>query len=365
MEKSSLRAVIFAGGVGTRMWPLSRKKTPKQFERIIGDLSTLQLAVGRLRPETPWENIYVSSGEAYSPLIRKQLPQLPKQNLIAEPKMRDVAPAVGYLMAILAKEDPDGPVAILWSDHLLKKVKTFKTILASGAKYVSDHKGKIVFIGQKPRFANQNLGWIKFGQKESQINGFSLKQFKAWHYRPGQDQAEKYFASRHYAWNTGYFIVNPSFVLSQYQKHLPQMYSKLVELQVSYGTPTHQKKLEKIYPAFKKISFDDAILAKLSPQKAVVLSADLGWSDIGTWEALKEALQTSPNQNLTRGRVVCFNSKNSLVYGFTDQLVTAIDVKGMVVVVTSDAVLVCPQESIPEIKKMLASFVKTKLERYT
>ena len=143
------------------------------------------------------------------------------------------------------------------------------------------------------------------------------------------------------------------------------MYSKLVELQVSYGTPTHQKKLEKIYPAFKKISFDDAILAKLSPQKAVVLSADLGWSDIGTWEALKEALQTSPNQNLTRGRVVCFNSKNSLVYGFTDQLVTAIDVKGMVVVVTSDAVLVCPQESIPEIKKMLASFVKTKLERYT
>ena len=363
-KTSTMKAVIFAGGVGTRMWPLSRKKTPKQFEKIVGNKSTLQLTVDRLRPEFDWSDIYVSTGIKYTPLIRKQLKRLPKKNLIGEPVMRDVAPAVGYLMAVLAKKNPDDPVVILWSDHLMKHVRRFKKIILKGGEYIRKNPDKFLFIGQKPRFANQNLGWIEYGKKIDKLDGLTIREFKDWHYRPDQATADKYFKGGKHAWNPGYFIVNPSNVLKKYQEYEPKMYKQLMELQNSYGTLRHKFKLQKIYPTFEKISFDDAILMKVPDKQAVVVTADLGWSDIGTWEALKEALQKKSGENLLKGKIVPFNTKNSLVYSYTDQLISTIDLQDMIVVITDDAILVCPQKSIPNIKKMLKTFDGTDLEKY-
>ena len=360
----SMKAVIFAGGVGTRMWPLSRKKTPKQFEKIINGKSTLQLSVDRLRPEFDWKDIYISTGMQYVSIIRKQLPNIPKSNIIGEPEMKDVAPAVGYLMSILAKKSPDSPVVILWSDHLMKHVDRFKKILKEGGEYVRKNPDKFLFIGQKPRFANQNLGWIEYGKEIAKLNGLNAKEFKSWHYRPDQKTADKYFKGGKHAWNPGYFVVNPVNVLEQYKKYTPEMYQKLEQLKNSYGTLSHKRKLKKIYPTFEKISFDDAILMKVPASKAVVVSADLGWSDIGTWEALKEALQKKKEDNIIKGKVVPFNTKDSVIYNYSDQLVAVIDLEDMVVVTTEDAILVCPQKSIPNIKKMLNTFDGTDLEKY-
>jgi mannose-1-phosphate guanylyltransferase len=363
-NKSNMKAVIFAGGVGTRMWPLSRKSTPKQFEKIVGEKSTLQLSIDRLRPEFDWKDIYISTGQRYTHIIKKQLPKIPKSNIIGEPEMKDVAPAVGYLMAILAKKAPNSPVIILWSDHLMKHVNRFKTIVIKGGEYIRKNTDKFLFIGQKPRFANQNLGWIEYGKKLTNLDKYQVSEFKSWHYRPDQKTADKYFKGGKHAWNPGYFIVNPKFVFEQYKKHTPKMYKKLATLQKSYGKFNHKRQLKKIYPTFEKISFDDAILMKVPSKQAVVVSADLGWSDIGTWEALKEALQKKPDDNITEGKVVAFNTKNSVIYNFSDQLVTGIDLDDMVVVTTEDAILVCPQKSIPNIKKMLNTFDGTELEKY-
>jgi len=359
-----MKAVIFAGGVGTRMWPLSRKSTPKQFEKIVGDKSTLQLQVDRLRPEFDWSDIYISTGQQYQKMIRKQLPKIPRANIIGEPEMKDVAPAVGYLMAILTKVSPNDPVVILWSDHLMQHVNRFKKIILEGGKYITNHPDKFFFIGQKPRFANQNLGWIEYGKTLSKLNGFDVKEFKDWHYRPKQNIADQYFKDGKHAWNPGYFIVNPKNVFEQYKKFVPKMYKKLLLLQNSYGRLNHRFVLKKIYPTFEKISFDDAILMKVKSSKAVVVTADLGWSDIGTWEALKEALQKKKGDNITQGKVVPFNSKDSVLYNYTDQLVAGIDLENMVVVNTKDAILVCPQKSMRQIKKMLNTFDKTELEKY-
>src|SRR6185369_7067182 len=115
-----MKVVIFAGGVGSRLWPLSRKNSPKQFERIVGDKSTLQLAVDRLQPDFPYENIYISTGVKYEEIVRPHLPQIPSSNFIFEPEMRDVGPAVGVAMGIIGKENPQDPVAIVWSDHFVK-----------------------------------------------------------------------------------------------------------------------------------------------------------------------------------------------------------------------------------------------------
>lgn len=364
-SKSNLRVVIFAGGVGTRMWPLSRKATPKQFEKIIDKKSTLQLTVDRVRPEISPKNIYISTGKQYVDIVTKQLPDIPQSNIVGEPEMRDVAPAVGYLMAILAKKDPWGPVAILWSDHLLENVTSFKNAIQAGAEYIKSNPNVFVFLGQKARFPNQNLGWIEHGKKIDSRNGFDVHEFVSWHYRPSLEKAKEYFESGRHSWNPGYFMVAPQFVLDQYQRHAPEMYQNLMKLQESYGRPNHQQLLEEIYPQFEKISFDDAVVTKTEPEKAVVLAVDLGWSDIGTWEALKEALQSSPTANLTKGDVEVHDTENSLIYNYTNQIVAAVGLKGMVVVVTPDVILVTPQAKIPEVKNMLKKFEGTDKEQYT
>src|SRR5437868_1774942 len=160
-----MKIVVFAGGVGTRLWPLSRKNTPKQFEKIVGNESMLQIAVGKLFPLFDWKDIYISTGQDYGPIVSDQLPLLPKENIIIEPQMRDVGPAVGLVTAIFAKRYPNEPFVILWgSDHLVKKEDIFRKALASAEKIIKEDPQKIVFVGQKPRFASQNLGYIEFGQ---------------------------------------------------------------------------------------------------------------------------------------------------------------------------------------------------------
>ncbi len=160
-----MKAVIFAGGVGTRLWPLSRKKSPKQFEKIIGDKSTLQLAAGRVLPDFKWEDIYVTTGKQYVAIVQQQLAKLPPKHVIGEPEMRDVGPAAGLMTAILSRVNPKEPMVILWSDHLVKKEALFRKLLAAAGKVIAKHPNKIIFVTQKPRFASQNLGWIEFGKE--------------------------------------------------------------------------------------------------------------------------------------------------------------------------------------------------------
>lgn len=364
-SKKAIKAIIFAGGIGTRMWPLSRKQSPKQFEPVINQQSTLQLTVDRLLPEFKPEDIYISTGVQYLDIIKRQLPFIPDANIIGEPEMRDVGPAVGYLMAIISQIDLDGPVVILWSDHLVENLAAFKQALLTGGQYLREHPDKFVFIGQRPRFANQNLGWIEYGQSIATLNGLDIKEFVSWHYRPDLDTAKTYFKDHRHAWNPGYFIVTPRTVLAHFKRLVPAMYRQLMKLKTSYGTPRHQQELAKIYPQFKKISFDDLIVQQVPKDNAVVVSVDLGWSDVGTWEALKEALQSHPQDNLTHGQVELLNTTNSVVYTYTPQLVAAVDVDDMVIVVTKDAILVTKQKSIPQIKTLLKRFEGTKKERYT
>ena len=153
-----MKAVIFAGGVGTRLWPLSRKKSPKQFEKIIADKSTLQLAASRLLPDFSWSDIFVATGKSYIPIVQEQLEKLPPDHVIGEPEMRDVGPAVGLMTALLLREAPDEPMVILWSDHLVKNEALFRNILRAAGEITQKHKRGIIFVAQKPRFASENLG---------------------------------------------------------------------------------------------------------------------------------------------------------------------------------------------------------------
>lgn len=357
-----MKVVIFAGGVGTRLWPLSRKSTPKQFGKLIGDKSTLQQAVDRLQPEFSPEDIYIATGKRYKEIVQEQLPKIPRDNFIFEPEMRDVGPAIGLVSAILNEKNPNEPMAIIWSDHMVRDVKTFQKALRLAEKSITQKKSDFVFIGQKPRFANQNVGWIQKGEVIGKAEGLELFQFKKLKYRPKLSQAEDFFGDEHYVWNLGYFVTTPAYLLEKFEKYVPDMYKNLIKITTSEN---YDKSLEELYPKFEKISFDDAILEKFSGTGISVISVDIGWSDIGAWEALKEALSDNEDENVTKGDVMIEDSRDTLVFNYTKQLLVGIDLSEMLVIGTEDVILVCPKTSVPKIKKLVESLAGTPREHLT
>jgi len=360
-----MKVIIFAGGVGTRLWPLSRKNTPKQFEKIIGDKSTLQLAVDRLQPDFKPEDIYICTGKKYEEIVRPHLPQIPAENFIFEPEMRDVGPAVGVAMGIIGKTHPEEPVAIIWSDHFVKKERRFREVLHFAEELVERNTSSIVFIGQRARFANQNLGWIEFGDEVEDVRGTKIFKFKRLIYRPSLEDAEKFLESQTHAWNPGYFVTTPKYILSQYEKLTPQIWQGIMKIQTAFGDSNYEQVLQQVYPKFEKISFDNAILEKIDKTNVFVIAADLGWSDVGAWEALKEALQTSKDENVTRGKVLIEESVDNLIFNYGDQLVVGIDLEKLIVINTDDVLLVCTKNSVPKIKKLVESLSGTEHEKLT
>lgn len=360
-----MKAVIFAGGVGTRLWPLSRKNTPKQFGKIVGDKSTLQLAVERVLPIISLKDIFISSGQRYGEVLRGQLDTLPVENFILEPEMRDVGAAVGLVAAILEKISPDEPFIILWSDHLMKNEQMFRNILLAAEKILEKEKDKIVFIGQKSRLATQNLGWIEFGEKLQDVDGLSVYEFESLHYRPTLQKAEEFHVSEKHAWNPGYFGTTPRFLMSLYRKHAPEMAGKLTKIQEAWGTDSYSAVLAEVFPTLEKISFDNLILEKMGEGDGYVIGADFGWSDVGAWEQLKEALSNSTDENVTKGKVMLTDSRDSLVFNYTDQMVVGIDMSEFLIINTEDVTLVCPKNSVPKIKKLVESLSGTEHEHLT
>lgn len=360
-----MNAVIFAGGVGTRLWPLSRKKSPKQFEKIIGNKSTLQLAAERLQPDFSWENVYVSTGRAYVPIVQEQLPRLPATHVIGEPEVRDVGPAVGLMTAILAKIAPNEPMVILWSDHLVGKEALFRKVLRVAGDYIQSDPEKIIFVAQKPRFASENLGWISYAKEVHRVEDIAFHAFVDFQYRPDKATAEQYLASGHHAWNLGYFVTTPRFLLSQYKRFVPNVSAGLSRIADAWQTAPYDEVLNAVYPTLEKISFDNAILEKLDASQAFVVSENIEWSDIGAWEALKEALSEAEEKNVTQGKVMLNDTQDSLVYNYTDQLVVTIDVDDMLVVNTNDVVLVCKKGSVPKIKKLVERMAGTENDHLT
>ncbi|MFA6005683.1 MAG: sugar phosphate nucleotidyltransferase [Patescibacteria group bacterium] len=361
-----MKAIIFAGGAGTRLWPLSRKKSPKQFEKIIGDKSTLQLAVERLYPDFKPEDIFLSTNAVYKDIIVEQLPEVPKENFIFEPEKKDVGPAVALAMGMLLKKGINEPVVILWSDHIVKKDKRFKQIIAAASEYTTEHPNKIVFIGHTPRFASQNLGWIHYGNVVEHKGNVSLHSFEGFKYRPDPTMAEEYFHSGRHAWNLGYFVTTPKFIYDAFKRFAPSIHESVERILAALGTDKFEAVYKKEYSKIESISFDNAILEQLDKKEALVSVDDIGWSDVGAWEALKEALENFPGENITKGKVYLTDSKDTLVYNYDEKkLIVGIDLDELLVVDTKDVLLVAKKTSVPKIKKVVESFAGTENEILT
>ena len=378
-----MKIAIFSGGAGTRFWPLSRVNSPKQFDRVFSGKSTFRLALERALACAKKEDIFVSTNIRYKKLISEQARELPRRNFFWEPERRDVGPAVGLVTAILEKLDPREPMAIIWSDHLVKDKKGFAAMLKTAEKYILENPEKIVFLGVPARFPEVNLGWIKTGKFKNQKSPpkadpplaekikiilvkdrFEFHGFEGWHYRPSLELAKEYLESGKWFWNTGYFVTTPAFLMDKFRLFQPEMAVKLERIADAYGTKRFEKTLKKIYPTLDPIHFDNAVVEKIDKDEAVVLTGEFGWSDVGTLYALKEALVGSNRENLIKGQVFDLGSSDSLLYNTDGELLVTIGLKGFIVVRTPDATLVCPKDEVPTLKKVLKEMGKTNLRKY-
>lgn len=352
---STLGALLLAGGTGQRLWPLSRKNSPKQFAPLIGSKSSFQLAVERLATRVAPTRTYVGTNRAYEPILRAQAPELPASNFLLEPCRRDVAAAVALAFFSLEKDGVTGPFLFQWADNYVKNTAALERAIDCGHALVRENPQRMVFLGEKPRYPSENLGWIELGKRQGELEGMPYYGFESWQYRPPKARCEDMLASGNFVWNSGYFVTTVEFMTAAFRRHAPELAACIEEIVAYRGTPQERSKLEELYPKAPSLHFDVAILEQLPREQAVLLQVDLGWSDPGNLYSLKEALEDSPGATVTRGSVVALRNKDSFIYNLTgERPVAAMGLDGVIVVDTPDVLLVVHKDSVRNLGDLLS-----------
>lgn len=249
---------------------------------------------------------------------------------------------------------------------MVRQEDLFKQALLAAESVLEKEPNKIVFIGQKPRFASDNLGWIHFGGAVAAVKGVALYAFEGFQYRPKKEVAQQFFEDGKHCWNLGYFVIRPSYLASLFEEHVPEIHEHTSAICRAIGTDSYEQVLEHHYGQMPSINFDNAVLEKLDHDNAYVIVEDIGWSDVGAWEALKEALEKSHDDNVTNGHVLLRDTKDSLLYNYSpSQLIVGIDLDDLLVVNTSDVLLITQKKSVGKIKTLVESFQNTEFEHLT
>lgn len=364
-KQSEFKIALFCGGTGTRMWPASRKNKPKQFQPLVGKKSMFQQALDRIKKGFPIKDVFVITGRQYVGLVVEQEPLLPLENIIIEPEMRDTLAAVGYAAAVLDRKFKNPIVASLWAaDHLVKNDKEFIKALKAAFAYSYD-TGKIVSIDVNPTYPNTHVGYIQIGNMIKKLDGLAVFEYVKQVEKPDLAQAKKFLQSWAYLWHAGYKVWPAQKMLNLYQKHAPETFFGLDKIQKAWDSDKQDETVKKIYPSFEKISVDFALFEKIDPKEIVVLSADLGWSDIGAWNILKDELSQNSKDNVVQGDVFDIDSRDCLIYANDDDKVVAtIGLEGLIIVDTPDALLISQKDRISEVKKIIDRLKEAKKDKY-
>lgn len=355
-------ALILAGGGGTRLWPMSRKDTPKQMLPLVTDASLFQTSVERLDPLFPPENIYIVTGHKHVEGLCESTPQIPRQNFIVEPYGRDNAAATALGLATIEKHDPEAVVAILTADHHIGKEDVFRDVLA--AAYTIAGHGQIVTLGISPSFPSTGFGYIQQGRRQGTTNGFVYHEATRFTEKPDVVRATQFIASKRYSWNSGMFIWQVKKAFAEFERQQPDMYACMRRIQQAIGTAEYAKELAETWEIMPKKSIDYAIME--GARNMTVIPVDIGWSDVGSWESLFDVLPQDGFGNCGKGKNVenrvILDTHNTLVV--SDRMTVAIGVDNLVVVETEDVLLICHKERTQDIKKIVDYLRKEGYDAY-
>lgn len=359
-QKKSLKIVVFCGGAGSRIWPVSRKSRPKQFQPLVGKSSMFRQTTERLLKGFEPEDLFVITGEVYVPLVAKEAPEIPTKNLIVEPEMRDTLAAVGLATIVILNRFPGAVVATLWgADHVVKNNEVFIKALNAAYK-IAKKKKKIVNIDVRPTYPDVNLGYIEIGKAVDRVDGFEVFEVVRQIEKPSLKIAQKFLKSFKFLWHGGYAVWQGELMLSLYKRYQPKTYRALCSIKNALETSLEQEILKKEYKKIPKTSVDYGIFEKLEPGEQLDIPADLGWSDVGAWNILKDALAEKKLDNVVKGENFDIDSTDCLVYSLVPRkIIATIGLEGLVVVDTPDALLVCRKDRAQEVKQVVAELKKT------
>ena len=353
-------AVLLAGGRGTRFWPRSRTRTPKQLLNIAGPDTMIRETATRLHPLFPTANIWVVTNDQQISAIRKELPGVPRSHTLSEPAGRNTAAAIGLAAIHLAHQHGDALMAVLPADSYIGKPELYRKILHA-ALDLARKPGNLVVIGIPPTHPETGYGYIERGAASAKPRGCTAFAVRRFAEKPELPVARKYLRSKRYFWNAGMFFWRVSTFLENLQRYLPATRAALAELSCSIGRRGYEKSLRRIYPTLENISVDYAVMepATLPSDGAAsngggvfVLPAEVGWSDIGSWAAVYELLAKKAGENVSAGSHFAHDAHGNYFWS-PKKFVAAVGVHDLVVVETDDAILICPRGRAQDVGKIV------------
>jgi mannose-1-phosphate guanylyltransferase len=334
-------ALILAGGSGTRFWPLSRRSRPKQLLALEAERTLLQATFDRLRPLVDPDSIWVSTTRELVREVRRQLPQVAASQVVVEPEGRNTGPAIAWALYSMPEALRRGPVAVLPADHRVGDPHAFRAVLAD-AFAAAAKLDLVITLGVVPRWPETGFGYLRLG---AALPGGALRRVSRFVEKPSASRARHFVRSGSYLWNAGIFVFRGTTLLRLLKRLQPEMAAGLAELAAA------PDRLAELYPRLPSLSIDHAVMERL--RSLATLPLDCGWSDLGSWAALAEVRPKDDQGNAVRGDVVAVDAVDNLLYAERGTI-AVVGVSGLVVVRTSDSVLVVPMERAQDVRRVIA-----------
>ena len=352
-----------AGGVGTRFWPRSREKSPKQLLEIVGKGTMIQNTVKRLQGIVHPRDVYVVTNRMQKAMVMKQLESLPEENILVEPVGRNTAPCIG-LAALHAKQiDPSAVMVVLPADHVILDTGEFSRVVQLATEVAYESRS-LLTIGIKPTHPEIGYGYIQMFTEDGAHNPYHAKgvfKVKTFAEKPNLQTAERFLASGDFLWNSGMFAWRVDTILQEIERCLPDLHTALKSIEPAMGNASYQSTLEKVYGMIRGISIDYGVMEKA--EKVYVIPGDFGWSDIGSWDEVFRLSGKDEHGNSITGKVIQKDTKNSYIYS-PDKVVAVVGVEDLIIVNTPDALLICRRGKSQDVKEVSDYLKRKQMNEY-
>ncbi len=352
-----LYAVIMAGGIGTRFWPRSKKKLPKQLLQVFGEKTMIQNTVSRLDGIVEEKDIFIITNKDQKPEIIKQLPQIPVENIIVEPFGRNTAPCIGLGSLITDSKSKDGVTIVLPADHIIRDVESFHKTVKRAAEFAFTSEG-LVTIGIKPTRPETGYGYIQIDERTVADNIFKVYTFAE---KPNYATAVRFLEAGDFFWNSGMFIWRSDAILREIEIYMPDLFEGLQTIKKHIGKSDFEDILTNVYGKLKNISIDYGIMEK--SRKVYLTKGEFSWSDVGSWEEVYQLSEKNTNGNATVGNVYADMTSDSYIYS-PDKFSAVIGVENLIVINTDDALLICRRDQAQDVKKVVDHLRLNKLSKH-
>jgi len=357
-----LHAMIMAGGGGTRFWPRSRARRPKQFLTFSGDRTLLQGTLDRIEAQVPPERCWVITSAAHRDEALQQLPDVPATQIVGEPMGRDTAPCIGLGAALISRQDPDATMIVMPADHAIEPAQEFRRAVHAAGQLADEFQDALITFGIRPTEPATGYGYIHRGEVVAHRQGVTAFKVKGFREKPSREVAEKYVASGEYDWNSGIFVWKARTILSELERHKPVIHAAVRRIAEAWDTPDRDAVFREQYAEAEKISIDFAVME--TANRVLVVQAPYQWDDVGSWLALERSNPQDASGNTVQALHVGITTSGCVIVSDPGTVVATIGVHNLLIIRDGDALLVADRRDEGTVKEVVEQLKKSGLEKY-